>query len=62
MSVLLNVENELADYATAMPDCGMAEDLDFEVWGREFCKWIVSSFIYGSHICVIDELFLGHLR
>ena len=51
MSVLLDVENELADYAKAMPDHGMAEDLDFEVWGREFCERIVS-FLSIEVVCM----------
>jgi hypothetical protein len=33
MSLLLDLERDLADYAKSMPDGGMAEDSDFEVWG-----------------------------
>jgi hypothetical protein len=42
MSLLLNLEAEIVDYAKAMPEAGKAEDLDFEVWGKGFCGRMVS--------------------
>jgi hypothetical protein len=42
MSLLLDLEVEIVDYAKAMPEAGKAEDLDFEVWGKGFCGRMVS--------------------
>jgi hypothetical protein len=41
MSLLLDLEAEIIDYAKAMPETGNAEDLDFEVWGKGFCERMV---------------------
>jgi hypothetical protein len=42
MSILLELEAELLDYAKSMPEAGKAEVEDFEVWGKGFCEWMVS--------------------
>jgi hypothetical protein len=36
MSLLLDLQAEVLDYAKAMPETSKAEDLDFEVWGKGF--------------------------
>jgi hypothetical protein len=41
MSLLLDLEAKIVDYAKAMPETGNAEDLDFEVWGKGFCERMV---------------------
>jgi hypothetical protein len=41
MSLLLDLEAEIVDYAKAMPETGNTEDLDFEVWGKGFCERMV---------------------
>jgi hypothetical protein len=43
MSLLLDFEASILDHAKAMPDKGMAEEVDFETWGKDFCKKMVSS-------------------
>jgi hypothetical protein len=41
MSLLLDLQAEILDYAKAMPEAGKAEDLDFRVWGKGFCERMV---------------------
>jgi hypothetical protein len=40
--VLEESTNTLIDQLKSLPDIAMAEDLDFEVWGRNFCRLLVS--------------------
>jgi hypothetical protein len=42
MSILLELESELLDYAKSMPEAGKAEVEDFEIWGKGFCERMVS--------------------
>jgi hypothetical protein len=42
MSLLAGLNEELVDYAKSMPERNVAEDLDFEVWGKGFCEKMVS--------------------
>ena len=41
MSLLLELNADVLDYAKSMPKCGVAEDVDFEVQGKTFCKKMV---------------------
>lgn len=41
MSLLVEFQVEVLDYAKSMPEAGKAEDLDFEVWGKGFCGMMV---------------------
>jgi len=49
MSLLLDLEHQLLEYTKSLPD-GVAEDSDFEVWGRGFCERVVCI------ICLISFL------
>ena len=42
MTTLAKLNAKIIDYAKAMPEPGMAEDSDFEVWGKGFCERMVS--------------------
>jgi hypothetical protein len=41
MTMLAKLNAKILDYAKTMPEQGMAEDSDFEVWGKEFCEKMV---------------------
>lgn len=51
MSLLLELEHDFVEYAKSMPDGAMAEDSDFEAWGRGFCERVVCfySLDFGSN-------------
>jgi hypothetical protein len=42
MSLLTSLNEELVNYAKSMPERNIVEDLDFKVWGKGFCKKMVS--------------------
>jgi hypothetical protein len=42
MSLLAGLNDEIVDYAKSMPEHNVAEDLNFEVWGKGLCEKIVS--------------------
>ena len=42
MSLLAELNSEVVEYAKSMPERGIAEDIDFEVWGKVFCEKMVS--------------------
>ena len=42
MDPLAKVKFQLSEYLKSLPEHGKAEDTDFEVWGREFCRRMVS--------------------
>ena len=42
MSLLTKFEVGIIEHAKAMPESGKAEDMDFEVWGHDFCEKMVS--------------------
>ena len=42
MSLLAELNAEVLDYAKSMPERSVADDLDFEVWGKGFCEKMVS--------------------
>ena len=52
MSLLSQLNVEVLEYAKSMPECGMAEDSDFEVWGKAFCEKMVSF----RYFACFDEL------
>jgi hypothetical protein len=43
-SLLVDSVALLTDHMTSLPDPGMAEEMDFEVWGKKFCELLVSIF------------------
>lgn len=46
MTMLTKLNAKILDYVKMMPEQGMVEDLDFEVWGKEFCERMVSLVIF----------------
>jgi len=42
MSLLAGLQDAVLDYAKSMPEASVAEDIDFEIWGKGFCERIVS--------------------
>ena len=52
MSLLAELNAEVVDYAKSMPECGVAEDSDFEVWGKGFCEKMVS-FVFCHRFFVL---------
>jgi len=44
-ALLVDAIAALAEQMKSLPDAGMAEEQDFEVWGKEFCVRLVSAFI-----------------
>jgi hypothetical protein len=40
--MLADLQVSLKEFAKSMPDCGMAKDGDFKVWGQGFCERMVS--------------------
>jgi hypothetical protein len=49
MSLLIDFQAEVLDYAKSMPEPGKGEDLDLEVWGKGFCSMMVrrNSFVHS---------------
>jgi len=41
-ALLVDAIAALAEQMKSLPDAGMAEEQDFEVWGKEFCVRLVS--------------------
>ena len=46
MSLLLEFEAGIIEHAKTMPESGKVEDIDFEVWGCDFCEKMVSPKIF----------------
>ena len=44
-ALLVDAIAALAEQMKSLPDAGMAEEQDFEGWGKEFCVRLVSVFI-----------------
>jgi hypothetical protein len=44
--ILADLQASLKEFAKSMPDCGIAEDEDFEVWGRGFCERMVGRHVF----------------
>ena len=42
MLLLAELQHGVLDYAKMMPDLHIAEEIDFEVWGKGFCERMVS--------------------
>ena len=40
-SYFVTEKTEVLDLMKSLPDSSMAEDLDFEVWGKAFCEKLV---------------------
>jgi hypothetical protein len=55
MSLLAGLNDEIIDYAKSMPERNMAKDIDYEVWGMEFCEKMVRSVLrlsfYSANAC-----------
>jgi hypothetical protein len=39
--ILLDLQDDVLDYAKSMPERSVAADVDFEVWGKGFCERMV---------------------
>ena len=49
-SLLTDTITALAEQMKSLPDAGMAEELDFEVWGKAFCAQLVSFCLIATEI------------
>jgi hypothetical protein len=36
--ILLELQADVLDYTKSMPERSVADDVDFEVWGKGFCE------------------------
>lgn len=43
-SLLEDVKKSIADQMKSLPEFGKAEPIDFEVWGKAFCGFMVRAF------------------
>ena len=45
-ALLEDVKNSIAEQMKSLPEFGKAESMDFEVWGKVFCEFMVCLFKY----------------
>jgi hypothetical protein len=59
--ILLELQADILEYAKSMPERSVADDLDFEVWGKGFCERMVR-FHMIFLVFYADQCCIGGLR